>query len=167
MWPFNEVGRYSGVDRCKRDWMHEPSRVVRKFIRDEVGELSELERQDRAHWIAEVDDAPFRVVLRHVREDCWPVRRVVDLATHRNATIRPLQDGYTIDFQWGDAANASIDLNFGGDWSGAFIEWIPGPFSEAESFDFTQRGAYWIVLRDAEGRVVGVEGSQLGAVSGQ
>ena len=164
MWPFHEVGRYSGVSRCNREWMHEPGRVVRKFVREEVGELADLERQDRAHWIARVDDARFRMVLRHVRHDCWPVRRVVDMDAPPDASIRPLPDGYTIDFQWGDAANASINLNFGGDWGGVFIERVPGPFSEPASLDFSHQGAYWIVLRDADGNVVGVEGSQLGPV---
>jgi hypothetical protein len=163
MWPFHEVGRYSGVNKCKRDWMHDPERVVKTFVRY-IGKGTVLRRQDRAHWIAQVDDARFRVVLRHVRHDCWPVRRVESLDRVIHATIRPAEPGYTVDFEWGDAATADITLNYGGLCDGAFLEHLTGPFTEPQVYDFSQQGAYWIVLSDADGRVVGVEGSRLGPI---
>jgi hypothetical protein len=165
MWPFHEVGRYSGVSRCRRDWMQEPDKVVKAFVRENVGEIDGLERQDRAHWIVSVDNARFRVVLRHVRNDCWPVRRVKSLDRVIGTTIRPLEGGDTIDFRWGDARTAAITLNYGGTWDGVFLERLPGPYSEPENYDFSRRGAFWIVLSDADGNVVGVEGSRLGPIS--
>jgi hypothetical protein len=82
-----------------------------------------------------------------------------------DTTIRPAEDGYTIDFEWGDASAASIRLDYGGLWDGAYIERLPGPFSEPESYDFSRQGRYLVTLLDEDGNVVGIEGSQLGPVT--
>ena len=165
MWPFHFIGPYSHArSYCRRPWMHEPERVVKMFVRDEVGRDFQIERQDRAHWLVDVEDAHFRVILRHVQKDCWPVARVTSLDRTIGTEVRMEEDGYTIDFEWGDASVADITLNYGGNWDGAFIERVPGPFTKPESYDTSRPGAYWVVLSDTGGRVVGVEGSKLGPV---
>jgi hypothetical protein len=165
MWPFHFLSPYSQAKSyCRRPWMHDPERVVKTFVRGEIGSPTQIERQDRAHWLVDVENAHFRMILRHVQKDCWPVARVKSLDRTIDAEVRMEEDSYTIDFEWDDASAADITLNYGGNWDGAFIERVPGPFTEPDTYDTSRPGAYWVVLLDQAGDVVGVEGSKLGPI---
>ena len=179
MWPFNFHGWYGDGPCYRKDrrtpYLHDPKSSLRRFVREELGAASpSLVRRDELHWTVRSERAHVDVTLRRVFDDCWPIKEVVNRGRRIDLTVWIDEGFLTVDLEWGEAAYAVVDVNYGPTRTETTIGRIEGPFTTVASppfelattsgvsFDLTRKGAAYVALFDSAGRLIGVEGSALG-----